>query len=53
MDKRRMPEAHPDVAIIGVSVDGAAGKADAQTFIDEQRLIFPNSAIPAEPKLTV
>jgi peroxiredoxin len=35
-------EAHPDVAIIGVSVNGAAGKADAQTFIDEQRLTFPN-----------
>ncbi|OQX13166.1 MAG: alkyl hydroperoxide reductase [Thiothrix lacustris] len=33
---------HPDVNIIGVSVDGAAGKADAQTFIDEQHLTFPN-----------
>lgn len=33
---------HPDVAIIGISVDGSAGKANAQAFIDEQGLTFSN-----------
>jgi len=34
--------AHPEVDIVGISVDGSQGKADAQTFIGEQHLTFPN-----------
>lgn len=34
--------AHPNVDIVGISVDGQANKANAQTFIEEQRLSFPN-----------
>ncbi len=33
---------HPEVDIIGVSVDGKEGKAHAQGFIHEQKLTFPN-----------
>lgn len=33
---------HPEVDIIGISVDGEAGRGNAQTFIDEHQLSFPN-----------
>ncbi len=34
--------ANPDVDVIGISLDGAEGKADAEKFIDEQGLTFTN-----------
>ncbi|OQX01081.1 MAG: alkyl hydroperoxide reductase [Thiothrix lacustris] len=33
---------NPDVTVVGVSLDGAEGKADAEKFIDEYGLTFPN-----------
>ena len=33
---------NPDVAVVGVSLDGTEGKANAAKFIDEQGLTFPN-----------
>ncbi|MGB3916032.1 TlpA family protein disulfide reductase [Thiothrix litoralis] len=33
---------NPDVDVIGVSLDGKAGKANAEKFIDEQGLTFTN-----------
>lgn len=33
---------HPAVDILGISVDGKEGKANAKAFIDEQHLTFPN-----------
>lgn len=33
---------HPDVGIFGISMDGISGKANAQRFIDDQELRFPN-----------
>lgn len=33
---------NPDVDVIGISLDGAEGKANAEKFIDEQGLTFPN-----------
>ena len=38
----KFKDAHPEVTIIGISVEGKQGKANAQKFIDEQRLTFPN-----------
>lgn len=34
--------ANPDVDVIGISLDGADGKANAEKFIDEFGLDFPN-----------
>lgn len=35
-------DAHPDVNIIGISLDGKEGKNAAQNFIEEHQLEFPN-----------
>lgn len=33
---------HPDVNILGISLDGKEGKSEAKKFIDEHELEFPN-----------
>lgn len=34
--------ANRDASMLGVSLDGAAGKADAEAFIERHKLTFPN-----------